>query len=94
MSKPGYVDQNFWIRLVFIVVYWIVLQISVSLFGLLLVILTLIKLGSQYEPVTLKTFLGELGQFIGQNLKFLSFNAEEKPYPFQPWPETRETDHD
>jgi hypothetical protein len=34
MAKPGYADQGFWVRLVFMAVYWAVLNISLSVFGI------------------------------------------------------------
>lgn len=87
MSKPGYADQGFWFRLIFMLLYWVVLNISVTVFGVLLVLVSLVKLGSKHEPVMLSSWLGSMTAFLRQNLSFLSFETEEKPFPFQPWPQ-------
>jgi len=86
MNKPGYADQAFWVRLVFMFIYWAVLNISLSIFGIALVILTIIRFGSQFEPTPLANFLSSLSDFISQTLSFVCFQTEEKPYPFQSWP--------
>ncbi|MEP0072459.1 MAG: DUF4389 domain-containing protein [Marinomonas sp.] len=93
MSKPGYADQGFWFRLIFMLVYWVVLNIAMSVFGILLVIVSLVKLGSKHEPQTLSVWLKSVTAFIQQIFLFLSFAEEEKPFPFQPWPQ-EEIDED
>lgn len=87
MDKPGYADQGFWFRLFFMLVYWCLLNVALTLFGFLLIIVALIRFGSKSEPVTLGGWLRSIGAFIKQTVEFLGFNSEEKPFPFQPWPE-------
>jgi heme/copper-type cytochrome/quinol oxidase subunit 2 len=87
MSKPGYSDQGFWFRLIFMLVYWVVLNIFITVFGILLVIVSVIKLGSKHEAVTLSVWLKNVTTFIQQIFLFLSFEEDEKPFPFQPWPQ-------
>lgn len=87
MSKPGYADQGFWFRVIFMLLYWVVLNIAVTVFGVLLVLVSLVKLGSKHEPITLSSWLKSVTAFIGQIFSFLSFDSEEKPFPFQPWPQ-------
>jgi len=86
MSKPGYADQGFWFRVIFMLLYWVVLNIAVTVFGVLLVLVSLVKLGSKHEAVTLSSWLKSVTAFIGQIFAFMSFETEEKPFPFQPWP--------
>lgn len=86
MSKPGYANQSFWIRLVFMLFYWCVLNVAITVFGILLVVVSLFKLVSRYEPDISARWLQSTGAFIRQTFEFLSYNNEEKPFPFQPWP--------
>ena len=67
--------------------YWVVLNIAVTVFGILLVLVSLVKLGSRHEPVMLSSWLSSVTSFIKQIFSFLSFETEEKPFPFQPWPQ-------
>lgn len=87
MDKPGYADQGYWLRILFMLIYWCLLNVAFTLFGFLLVLVGLIRLGSKYEPVTLGMWLRSVGVFIKQTVSFLSFSSEDKPFPFQPWPE-------
>jgi fatty acid desaturase len=93
MSKPGYKDQSMWIRLVFMALYWGLINLAVCVFGFLLVIVTVIKLASRYEPYTLGGWLTSLSTFIQQSFRFLAFQTEEKPFPFQAWPNGDDNGH-
>lgn len=88
MKKPGYADQDFWIRLIFMIVFWAVLNIAMSVFGIALLLLTIVRFGSQYEFEILDKIVISTARFIGQIFEFLSFQTEEKPFPFQDWPTT------
>jgi uncharacterized membrane protein len=92
MSKPGYAKQEFWFRLIFMLFYWFVLNLAITVFGILLVVVSLVKLGSKQEPVTLSSWLANVTAFIGQIFSYLSFAEEEKPFPFQPWPQVTSED--
>lgn len=94
MNKPGYADQDFWIRLIFMILFWAVLNIAISIFGIALLVLTIIRFGSQYEFPLLNSILVTTARFIGQIFDFLSFQTEEKPFPFQDWPESQQEEKD
>ena len=87
MSKPGYSDQGFWFRLVFMLIYWLILNVLLTVFGVLLLIVTAFKLASKEQPEVLSGWLASVTTYIKQIVSFLSFEEEEKPFPFQPWPE-------
>src|SRR5690606_36175239 len=42
------------------------------------------------DNVNLRQFGLALSTFIFQTLKFLTYNSEEKPFPFSDWPEPEE----
>lgn len=90
MNKPGYSDQGFWVRMIYMLVYWFLLNISLTVFGFLLLLITIIRFGSQYSPNGLIDFQFKVTKFITQTLDFLTFKTEEKPYPFQPWPKAEQ----
>lgn len=87
MSKPGYANQDFWIRMLFMLIYWGLLNIALTVFGFLVIITTLVRFGSKTELTSLNYWLSSTGVFIKQTISFLSFSKEEKPFPFQSWPE-------
>ncbi len=92
MSKPGYTKQSFWIRLVFMVLYWIIFNVALSVFGFLLLLMTIIRFGSQHKPESILTFQFNLTEFITETMAFLTFKTEEKPYPFKAWPQVKQDD--
>lgn len=87
MNKPGYANQDFWIRMLFMLIYWGLLNIALTVFGFLVIITTLVRFGSKTELTSLNYWLSSTGVFIKQTISFLSFSKEEKPFPFQFWPE-------
>ncbi|MBR7888538.1 DUF4389 domain-containing protein [Marinomonas sp. A79] len=93
MSKPGYSDQGFWFRVIFMLLFWVILNIAVTVFGFLLVLVSMIKFGSKTEPETLGSWLKSIALFIRQIFSFLSYQTEEKPFPFQPWPQSGTDDN-
>ncbi|MCZ2720434.1 DUF4389 domain-containing protein [Marinomonas sp. 15G1-11] len=92
MSKPGYTQQDFWIRLIFMLVYWVILNVSLSIFGFLVLVMTIIRFGSQHKPEGMIQFQFNLTEFITQILSFLIFKTDNKPFPFSPWPKVKDND--
>ena len=85
MNKPGYANQEFLIRLVFMLIYWCLLNLALTVFGFLVVITTIVKFASKCELSGLTYWVRSTGVFVKQIVSFLSFSTEEKPFPFQPW---------
>lgn len=94
MSKPGYADQAFWFRLIFMLVFWVVMNIALTVFGALVLVVGVVRFLSKYELQTLTSWLKGVGAFLGQIFGFLSFATEEKPFPFQPWPQVKKNDEE
>ncbi|MGO3345443.1 MAG: DUF4389 domain-containing protein [Marinomonas sp.] len=90
MAKPGYTNQGFWFRLIFMLFYWCLLNVAITVFGILVIVVSVVKLASSYEPITISGWLRNMGVFIRQIFQFLSYDSEEKPFPFQPWPKVKE----
>lgn len=92
MSKPGYGNQEFWIRMLFMLIYWGLLNIALTVFGFLVIITTLVRFTSKSEAPTLNYWVTSVGGFIKQTISFLAFSSDEKPFPFQPWPESNNSE--
>jgi len=39
---------------------------------------------------TLTVFCGSLAQYVASTLRFLTYNSEEKPFPFADWSSSKE----
>lgn len=92
MSKQGYLEQSYWFRIIFMIVFWAVLNIAITVFGLLVLIVGVVRFASAHKPVTLSGWLLSVAAFLQQIFAFLSFQTEEKPFPFQPWPQVDHND--
>ncbi len=85
-------DMQTWMRLPFMllfgIIYWVVeiILIAVILFQFLF------KLFSGNTNDRALSLGGQLSTFVYQMLNFLTFNTEERPYPFSDWPSAKAED--
>lgn len=84
--KKRLTKQSKWIRglnmLLFLFILWIV-KIFIEAIAILQFILVLFT----DQPNSRMSEFGEhLSRYIEQIFKYLSYNTEERPYPFAPWP--------
>ena len=84
--KGNIVSQNTWIRGLYMLLFALIYSIAeivftaVAIFQFLAVLLT----GRPNE--LLLNFGQSLSTYIYQTIRFFTFNSDEKPYPFSPWP--------
>ena len=73
-------------RLLFMILFWVFLRISLVVTGLISIIQWVI-LWFQEEPIdSLMVFSRSLKLFQAQILAYLTFESEEKVFPFADWP--------
>jgi len=88
-TKANLLNPDTWIRLLYMILFALLLVLA------RLVILAVAVLQFVFVLVTAKpnTSLLELGQGVSkwalQAFLFLTYNSDEKPYPFTDWPETQ-----
>ena len=84
--KNRLLSKDHWLRLLFMIVFAAVnyfVQFVIWIIAAIQIILTFV-LGSPNQ--NLVRFGQGISDFSYHILKFLTYNAEEKPYPFSPWP--------
>lgn len=84
--KSNVLSASHWLRLVFMVLFALILQVAVLVMWVVVVVQFLFSLLAGETNTHLRTFGHSLATFIYQTWLFLSYNTEEKPYPFQDWP--------
>ncbi len=79
-------SRGTWLRLVFMVLFAVILYISkIVLFAVaMLQFLSTLFTGDRNERLT--DFGENLGRFIYQVVRFLTFNTDDMPFPFADWP--------
>jgi hypothetical protein len=77
-----------WIRVIFMLAFAIVLYLIIApVFLVLMAAQFLFVVISGESNTNLRFFGAVLGKYIHQILKFVSYNSEEKPFPFSDFPE-------
>jgi len=85
--KQNLQDTNQWIRILYMVLFWIVLYFSMMVTGVLIFIQVLFALITGSANDNLRKFSADLIKYIHQILSFLTYNDERKPFPFAAWGE-------
>ena len=82
-------SRGTWLRLVFMLLFAVILYISkIVLFAVaILQFLSTLFTGDRNERLT--DFGEKLGRFIYQVVRFLTFNTDDMPFPFADWPGDR-----
>lgn len=84
--KENVKQQDSWLRLIFIIIYGAVLWATSIVLGLVVVFQFLSVLFTRKPQQQLLEFGGSLAEFVRQIVAYLTFNTEDKPFPFGDWP--------
>ena len=76
-----------WGRLVLMLVYFLaVFEIALLLVGLMMLFQFFYRLIQGQDAERLHSFTQDLNSFIYSALQYVTFNTDEKPFPFCDWP--------
>ncbi len=87
--KSNLTSSKHWIRLVYMVLFALFLQVASVVMWALVVVQFLFALITGSDNTNLRKFGDSLSKYIYHALRFLTYNSEEKPYPFSDWPEAQ-----
>lgn len=76
-----------WIRGLYMVLFFIILSIAKVLIGLLAFVQFLFALIKGVPNLRLRRFGGQMAIYCEQIIHYLSFCRDEKPFPFNDWPD-------
>lgn len=85
--RSNITNQRHWARLVYMLIIGIALHFSGILMWVLCVLQFLFTLFTGQDNDHLRNFAASLTRYINQGLKFVSYNSEHKPFPFEAWNE-------
>ncbi len=80
------VGSSVWVRLLYMILFAIVFRISEMVMLLVAVVNLVYKLVQNEPHETLLRFGGSLAVYLQQIAKFLTYNTEYRPFPFNEWP--------
>ena len=82
-----------WGRLVLMLVYFLVVfEIALLLVGLIMLFQFFYRLIQGQDAERLQSFTSDLNTFIHATLQYITFNTDEKPFPFCDWPAPDQAD--
>lgn len=80
------INRNIWIRGLFMLLMALAFQVSGTVVCFVTVIQFLIMLLNGTPNARLVSFGRSMGRYLQQIVDFLTFAAEEIPFPFNDWP--------
>lgn len=81
-----------WMRGLYILIFSVIFSITEILLGAVVVFQFLATLFTGEPNARLRGFGLSLAAFIYQIVAFVTFNSDERPFPFGPWPESNTLD--
>ncbi len=87
--KFNLTSSKHWLRLVYMLLFSLILHVSSLIVWVLVIVQFLFALITGNDNGNLRRFGDSLSQYIFQTLQFLTYNTEDKPFPFADWPEAK-----
>ena len=85
--KSNLTSRRHWLRFLFMVLFAVVLQVASLVMCVLVAAQFLWALISGSDNDQLRRFGHSLATYIFDSLQFLTYNTEQKPFPFSDWPD-------
>ena len=85
-NKISLLNSNTWIRGAYMLLFGVLLVAARLVISIVVVVQFLFVLLVGADNQNLRNLGQGLGKWVYQTLMFLTFNSEEKPFPFDDWP--------
>ena len=86
-------DGQVWVRLLLMLVYlFVVFELVALLVGIGMLFQFVYRLVKGEDAHRLKDFTADLNTFIYSALQYVTFNSDERPFPFCDWPAPSSSD--
>lgn len=86
--KHNLTSGNQWMRLIYMVLFFFLLEIAAFVMLAVVVLQFLFSIISGGPNDNLRRLGDQIASYIFQTLQFMIYNTEEKPFPFSEWPES------
>ena len=85
-NKIPFANIDTWVRFAYMVLYTVLLLAARLVISMLVLVQFLFVLLSGKDNENLRNLGQGLGKWVYQTIMFLTFNTENKPFPFDEWP--------
>ena len=86
MTKKTLMSGETWIRLAYMLLFILLLMAARLIITLVVLVQFLVVLVSGSDNENLRNLGQGLGKWVYQCVMFLTFNSDNKPFPFDEWP--------
>ena len=91
-KKISLLNANTWIRGAYMLLFGLLLVAARLIISIVVVVQFLFVLFAGSDNDNLRNLGQGLGKWVYQTLMFLTFNSQEKPFPFDEWPAVEAAD--
>ena len=84
--KENATNATVWMRGLYIIVFGVILYFVFGLVWLLVIFQFFTKLLTGGVNQQLRRFAAPLSRYVSQALNYITFQSDERPFPFSPWP--------
>ncbi|OIO71501.1 MAG: DUF4389 domain-containing protein [Zetaproteobacteria bacterium CG12_big_fil_rev_8_21_14_0_65_55_1124] len=84
--KENLKDGNVWVRLLFMVLFAVIYSVAEVVLAMVIVFQFLCVLVSGERNDRALSLGSQIAAYIYQVLRYLTYNLDERPYPFADWP--------
>lgn len=84
--KSNLLSAEHWMRLVFMILFAVLLYVAGIVMSFLVIVQFIFALVTGKANPNLRQLGDSLSQFIYAVLRFLTYNTDDRPFPFAPWP--------
>ena len=85
MSKH-YENKESWQRVLFTILFWLIFSVSQFVLGAVVIAQCIFSLVGGKPNDHLLNFGDSLGKYIHEILRFVTYNTEQRPFPFTDFP--------
>ena len=85
-NKIPFANIDTWVRFAYMALYTVLLLAARLVISILVLVQFLFVLLSGKDNENLRNLGQGLGKWVYQTIMFLTFNTENKPFPFDEWP--------
>jgi hypothetical protein len=92
--KSNLLSEKHWLRLLFIVLFALAINVATVVMWVIVTVQFIFSLCTGKDNPKLRALGDSLSQFIFQIFRFMTYNTDDKPFPFADWPEPEVREED
>jgi len=85
--KENISSKQTWLRGLFIVIFAVIYSITEIVIWFVVLFQFIAVLFTGQSNARLLSFGAQLSRFVYQILQYITYNSDERPFPFAPWPD-------